>query len=269
MICSFKFCALEKVLKKQMIRVVICEDQKKQLDEITSIVRKQIMIEDYDMDIVLATQKADDVIDIINNDDTSNFLFFLDVDLQSNISGIKLGSMIREKLPSAKIVFITTHSELAYMTFVYKVEAMDYIPKDDTTHFETRIRESVDTAYKRYMLEGQNRHQSVTVNVNDREIQLPVDKILFIESAYSPHKLAIHLENRIVEYYGKIKDVEDFNPYFVRSHQSYVVNIANVREIDKANRIAIMSDGEECLISVRYLKKVVEKMKEFGTNESS
>lgn len=244
-----------------MIKVIVCEDQDEQLSEIVDIIEKKIMIEDFDMKLTLATKDPNEVISYINGHESENALFFLDVDLKSDISGINLGSAIREKIPGAKIVFVTTHSELAYMTFVYKIEAMDYIPKDDRLHFAERIRECVSAANERYIQDGETRHQKIPINVDDRTIQIPVDEVLFVESSSSPHKLAIHLNNRIIEYYGKIKEVENFSPHFVRSHQSYVLNINNISEIDKPKRIAVMKDGEECLISVRYMKKLIEALK--------
>ena len=51
--------------------------------------------------------------------------------IRSDINGIKLGSEIRKYDPIGNIIFVTSHSELTYLTFVYKVSAMDFIFKDD------------------------------------------------------------------------------------------------------------------------------------------
>ena len=50
-------------------------------------------------------------------------IYFLDVDLKSDINGIKLGSKIREKDTRGFIIFTTTHLEMSYFAFKYKVEA--------------------------------------------------------------------------------------------------------------------------------------------------
>ena len=50
---------------------------------------------------------------------------FLDIDLSSNMIGINLAATIREYDPLAKIIFVTSYTDLAYLTFLYKVEAMD------------------------------------------------------------------------------------------------------------------------------------------------
>lgn len=47
------------------------------------------------------------------------------------MNGFELAQEIRKFDPRGFIIFITTHAELSYMTFTYKVEALDYIIKDD------------------------------------------------------------------------------------------------------------------------------------------
>ena len=43
------------------------------------------------------------------------------------------------------IIFITTHSELTYLTFKYRVEAMDFILKDNVNEIDFRINECLTT----------------------------------------------------------------------------------------------------------------------------
>ena len=56
---------------------------------------------------------------------------------------------IRKYDPIGNIVFVTSHSELTYLTFVYKVAAMDFIFKDDPDQLKTRVLDCLDTAYIR------------------------------------------------------------------------------------------------------------------------
>ena len=55
------------------------------------------------------------------------------------MNGIKLGSEIRKHDPVGNIIFVTSHSELTYLTFVYKVAAMDFIFKDDPSELKTKL----------------------------------------------------------------------------------------------------------------------------------
>ena len=62
--------------------------------------------------------------------------YFLDIQLEADMNGIKLGSEIRKHDPVGNIIFVTSHSELTYLTFVYKVAAMDFIFKDDPSELK-------------------------------------------------------------------------------------------------------------------------------------
>ena len=66
-------------------------------------------------------------------------IFFLDVDLNHEMNGIALASKIREYQPRCFIIFVTTHSEMSFMTFSYKVEAMDYVIKDYFQEVKNRV----------------------------------------------------------------------------------------------------------------------------------
>ncbi len=60
-----------------------------------------------------------------------------------------------------------------------------------------------------YLQEEQIRIKSGPINT-----KLFVDEILFFESSPVPHKVIVHLENRMLEYNGKIKEIESFSPSF-------------------------------------------------------
>lgn len=72
------------------------------------------------MEIALAT---DDPYEVIEKSKEMNDVgcYFLDIQLEADINGIKLGSEIRKYDPIGNIIFVTSHSELTYLTFVYKV----------------------------------------------------------------------------------------------------------------------------------------------------
>lgn len=77
------------------------------------------------------------------------------------------------------------------------------------------------------------------------------------------------MENRQVEFYGKIKDMDKISQDFYRCHQSYVVNINNIREIKQKDREIIMNNGEVCYSSTRYLKGLLKLMDKVSKNNSN
>lgn len=67
--------------------------------------------------------------------------FFLDICLQSEMTGLILAQELRKIQPRCFIIFITSHSEMSILTFQYKVEALDFIIKDSSENIRKRIHE--------------------------------------------------------------------------------------------------------------------------------
>ncbi|WP_207741143.1 LytR/AlgR family response regulator transcription factor [Paraclostridium bifermentans] len=241
------------------MKIFICEDNEKQLDALVKIVNRYIDFNDFDLKLEMATSNPEDILEYLDENKTIG-LYFLDVDLKNDINGIELASRIRQYDLCGKIIFVTTHPELSYLTFMYKVEAMDYIVKDNSNRFKDKINECIEIAYDRYIKENNPNRQTFIIQEGKKQIKIYTDEIKFIESSSTPHKLILHMDNRQIEFYGKIKYMENICEELYRCHQSYVVNINNILEIDKKSREIIMDNGEVCYVSVRYLKLLLRKV---------
>lgn len=213
-----------------MIDVFICEDQKEQREKIAKYVSNYIMIENLDMQLVLTTADPEELLHYINESKRSG-LYFLDIDLNHEMNGITLGAEIRKVDPIGDIVFVTTHSELTYLNFIYKVAAMDFIIKDDVDSIQSKVISCLKVTNERKQVTNKTSNKKFVQRIADKIISVNFDEIMFFES--SPlHKVVLHLDNRQVEFYGKLKDVEKEYESFIRCHNSFVVNIDNIQEVD-------------------------------------
>lgn len=242
-----------------MLNIFICEDNDKQLNRFTKLVEDIIMIENFDMNLALSTKNPNDILDFLTANNGTG-LYFLDIDLKSTINGIQLAEKIREFDPRGFIVFITTHAEMSYLTFIYKVEAMDYIIKDNYENIRERLHQCIINANKKYCSKATELQKNFTIKVDDKIINVEYNKILFFETSSNIHKVILHAENRQIEFYAQMKDVEDKldSDIFYRCHKSFIINKNKIKEIDTKNRIAYMSNGEECLISTRLIKGLTQ-----------
>lgn len=236
-----------------MLEIFICEDNEEQRKQLTKYVTDYIMIENLDMKIALSTPHSKDILNYIKANNVVG-LYFLDVDLKEEKNGILIAAEIREYDPQGAIVFVTTHSELTYLTFTYKVEAMDYISKDQFTDIQKRVIECINTAYMRHVKNAYSNRKLFQVKSGEKMISVDYNDILFFETALQPHKLILHTVNRQVEFYFKLKDVLEMDSRFYRCHNSFVVNKDNIAEIDIAKREIVMINGQRCFVSNRYLK---------------
>lgn len=237
-----------------MLKVFVCEDNKEQREKFLKIIQDVILIEDYDMELTLATESPDELINYLSENSGSG-LYFLDIDLKASINGIELATKIREYDPRGFIVFITTHAEMSYLTFIYKVEAMDFVIKDNYSNIKERIHQCIADANKKYSSKANELQKVFTIRVEDRIINIEYNKILFFETSPTRHKVIVHAVDRQIEFYAKMKDIEEIlDERFYRCHKSYIVNKDNIKDIDLSNRCIYMVNGQECFISTRMLK---------------
>lgn len=81
------------------------------------------------MKLQISTDNPDELIKQLKKSENTG-LYFLDIDLKSNKNRIMLAKEIQEYNPRGFIVFITSHSEMSFITFQY-LEALDFILKDE------------------------------------------------------------------------------------------------------------------------------------------
>ncbi len=237
-----------------MLKVVVCEDNKEQRERLSKIIENITLIENYDIELGLVTKDPNELINYIENNDLSG-LYFLDIDLKAEINGIQLATKIRKYDPRGFIVFITTHAEMSYLTFIYKVEAMDYIIKDNYNNISERIHQCIEDANTKYSAKSTELQKIFSIKSEDKIVNIEYRKILFFETSPKIHKVIVHAVDRQIEFYAKMKEIEErLDDRFYRCHKSFIVNKENIREIDLNNRCIYMTNGEQCLISTRLMK---------------
>lgn len=241
-----------------MLKIFVCEDNVKQQENLKKIINNILIIENYDIELSLITSNPYELLDNIKNTDSTG-IYFLDVDLHSDINGIQLAEKIRQYDPRCFIVFITVHAEMSYLTFLYKVEAMDYIIKDNYKNISERVKECIENAHNKYKSKTNELQRIFSIKVDDKIMNIDYNDILFFETSPTIHKVILHCSNRQIEFYGKMKELEkNLDDRFYRCHTSFIVNKDKIKEINKKDRIAYMINGEECLISTRGIKLLLK-----------
>lgn len=200
----------------------------------------------------------------IENDEV-NQLYFLDIDIKGeSTKGLEIAQFIRNHNPYAIIVFVTSKSEFATMTFKYKVSALDFIDKDiNDAAFRTRIKDAIIYT-KNTLIANTNMVDYFDYSYRGSEVRMPYNDILYIETSGSSHKLRIIGKNFIKEFYGTIMDIQEkdreTNRFFC-PHKSYLVNISNIFGYDKKTREIILYEDHRCPITrmkVKYLREILK-----------
>lgn len=237
-----------------MLKIYICEDMEAERDKMRHVIENIILMEDLDMEFSCVSEDPHKILEKVKETEEVG-LYFLDIALGADMTGLTLAQEIRKYDPRGFIIFVTTHSEMSYMTFIYKLEALDFILKDAPEELGKRVYECILKANQRFASAKNKMHANFSVKVNEKVFTVDYDDILFFETSPNVHKIILHCKNRQMEFLGKIKDIEkEVDDRFYRCHRSYLVNKDNIKEIDFQKRVIYMVDGDECLISSRMMK---------------
>ncbi len=239
-----------------MLDIFVCEDQASQRQRIVEIIGDIVLMEELDMRLAFDTQDPYALLEQVKASQNTG-IYFLDIDLGSDMNGMQLAQKLRLLDPRGFIIFITAHSELSYMTFQYRVEAMDFVLKDNPAEAKVKIRECLLRAMERYTLQTNRTHKVYTAQVGGRKIAVDYEDIFFFETSSNIHKVILHGRDRQIEFSGTIKELSGaLDDSFVRCHRSFLVNKANIKEVDAKNRIIYFANGETCLMSTRMMKEL-------------
>ncbi len=230
-----------------MLDIYICEDEKEQLDLFSGYISNTILIEDLDMRLALSTQDYHELLELFPPSGNTA-VFFLDIDLKSDIDGLMLAQRIRQLQPRCFIVFITSHGECGMETFQYKVEALDFIRKGDTKEIQERIKSCLlDVAEK-----IRNDPKIFHYKIGERHASIPFDQIVCFQTAGDAHKITVHAMNKTSEFSGSLKNIEkSLDKRFYRCHRSYIINKDFIDKVDYELFDVHMKNGMKCPFSFR------------------
>lgn len=190
----------------------------------------------------------------------SQQLFFLDIEIKGKEKeGLHLAQDIRKQLPDAHIVFVTTHSEFMPLTFSYQLLALDYI---DKALDENAFQQKIATALAYVAKQSPNKEEHFSFHSETDHIELPYDRLLYIETSDNRHYVILHGSHNRYEFRANISDLAKANPKLFHCHRSYLINPDKIVRIDKKDRRAEMSDGTYCLVSRRRMGELLSLVEE-------
>lgn len=231
-----------------MIRIALCDDNKEDMLQLHQKIiewyrenskNQSVSITEYSDSVYLSS-----VIDAGDSHD----VFFLDVEMPK-VDGFQLADKIRNKLPAAIIVFLTSHSELA--PDGYKFRALRYVSK---LVLSQKLPEALEGVQKEFSaLES---GYLVVPHYTDA-LRIPYNEILYVQhilrssQIYTLRQGVIKDNRGLKTIYSVIGDKR-----FIYIDRSTFVNIDFIREL-KGNEI-ILRTGESLAISRPMLANVKE-----------
>lgn len=238
-----------------MLSIYICDDIEEHLLQYKKVIEQYLIFKDWDMKIILATTDPKDIISVLEKQNDMG-LYFLDVNLKSNINGFQLAEIIIEHDPRGFIVFISTHDECSHIPYEHGIEALNYILKDDYRKVKIQIERCLQKAYTRYIDFATDERYYLVLKVSSTTYFIKFDDIILIRTSIIPHQIEIIKKDGIFSNYGKLKNIlNDLDSRFFRIHNSYIININYIKNIDMKVKQIEMCDGTILPASVPNLRK--------------
>jgi len=217
-----------------MINIAICDDELYVTEQMQSIIIKY------------QNERSEDIqCDIFHNGecllmaDKEYEIIFLDI-YMSGMNGIETAKVIRTKDKTVEIIYLTSYIGLTKEAL--SVHAFEYLEKPIK---KEEIFFQLDEVIARLLnkkVKEEHRYQIMEFIAGKTKIRLILDDIYYFERA--DRKIYVVTKEGTFNLYETIESIEKrLHQYeFVRSHQSFVVNINNIKDYVKDEIVMINND---------------------------
>lgn len=240
-----------------MLNFVLCDDNLVIVNKLKEMLEFLFVKHDIEAKITFTSDNSIDVLDFIENNHVN--VIILDINLNSDISGLELAKRIRKNNKGVYIIFSTGHLE--YSLVAYSVKTFDYLPKPITIErLEVtimRLLEDVKFSNKRF------------IYINNRTI-INYSEINYIKK--DGMKLVFCTDSHSYETYNSFSKIQSILPdNFIRCHKSYIANADNILNISANKNRILFKNDLSCEIGPKYKNNLMEVFKNanFSNNMDS
>lgn len=243
--------------------IILCEDSPQQLANLKETIKDYMLFHDNQFELAFSSANPHEIQTFIEEHQIQKGIYFLDIDLSSDMNGIDLAQWIRNYDVGAKIIFVTTHTEMAPMTLKRQVEALGFITKDEYDKMRSEIFQNLELAYQRIeqtALEDENLNVysfkigNETLNFNEKDIVL-------IESSDKAHRVNLITKDGQYEFFDNIGNLEK-ETNLIKVSRSLLINPQNIERIDFKMRIIYFNNEMQRPFSMSKTKALRQAIQE-------
>lgn len=233
--------------------ILVCDDNVTQANKLTMAASHGAIITKEDnngFELALTAYGYKQALDWVITNQPKAGIYFLDIELEGGTkkhTGLDLALKIKEVDQEAMIVFVTTHEEMAILTFERQIGPLDYITKStNDEQFQQRVTNCMYTALQRYESEQATSGLKFRYWVGRREHIENFNNIICIETTSRPHVLELITTTSIMQFPGTIKELAKAYPQFCKLSQSCLANLDNIKSVDfKLLQVTFINDSVE------------------------
>jgi len=245
----------------QKIRAIIVDDEPNARRALRGLLEENFSM----VEILADCKNVPEAVKTINK--LKPDLVFLDIAMPG-YSGFELLDFFDEQNLNFKIIFVTAYSEHSLRAF--ETSAVDYILKP------VRL-EHIARALKKISIEepvNENRQYKVLkenfTNQSDKKIVLQTAETIFVvrmddiiylqaEGSYTRFYTSSHGVLTITKKLIDFEYLEESGPFF-RTHRSFIVNLNQIKKVDKKDFLVIMNNDAEVYLAQDKKNQLLEKI---------
>lgn len=206
-----------------MIKIAVCDDNKIITDRIEELLKQNLnrkKFVKYTVDIYNSS------LNLLNyiNDNNSYDLIYLDIQMPE-LDGIRLATQIRQTNREVLLIYVSSYDN--YFVELFPVSTFRFLRKPID---EEQFAQVFDAAFDEIHRIDRHFHYEFDNN----HYRIPINEIMYFESV--AHSIHIVTQNKKERFRGKLDNIEeqlkDQQVYFMRIHQSYLVNTAMIKEVN-------------------------------------
>lgn len=234
------------------MRVVICDDSKKEIEYYRKIISESANELGIDLNIKSYTSakqmffEQDDQIAAVD-------VIFLDINMPLT-SGIEIAENLRKNHFNGEIIFVTVSED--HMLKAFDLRAFNYILKQNKNVI--REKQIINSVLK--VAEDKNKEYIRFTGVGEYR-NIPVSRIKYFE--VNGKIVSIHYDEKIFEIISTLGKIENiiFAKGFIRTHRSFIVNKWAIKSI--SFRELELEDGTLLPVGRKYYADIKKELKNF------
>lgn len=235
------------------IKIALCDDQEQYIDMLMKHVERYGNEVDTEFNITVYNSGRK-LIDDIKTDSKMYDIVFLDVEMPE-INGLKIAEAIRQMSEDIVLCFVTGHEQ--YAREAYQVEALGYIVKPVAYN---ELKKLLRRAVIMVKYEHDNRKSGknyIEVPVSGDKRIIDARTIRYIEK--NKNQSILHFSDSEIICYESLKKMYSRldNELFVYSHQGYIVNFNEIKEVKE--NVICLGRNVEVPVSRRRYKEVRDR----------
>ena len=230
-----------------VLKIAVCEDETAQRNRLLALLDESSIKNIYSV-----FENGEKLLNVFEQGKYD--LILMDIYMDSELTGVEVIRLIREKDKNIPVAFVTTSKEHTLES--YRLSAIKYIEKPYS-------KESIEDTLYLALLKKQD-VPSLLVQKNRSIQKIPFADIIYIEQQV--HKIFICLNNTEDVYiYGKLSDLNEQLPeeQFFIPHKSFVVNLSFVRYIDTELKCFAMGNHTNVPIRRELLTKAKNTLENY------